>query len=69
MSHLPVTKTRYGSISTYVDRFSKRVHVVPSKTSGTPKDVANQLFWDIFRLHGIPDSIVFDRNLKFTAKI
>lgn len=68
ITHLPVTESGYDTIATYVDRFSKRIHLVPSKSSDTATNVADDFFKHIFRLHGLPDSLVSDRDPKFTSK-
>lgn len=68
VTHLPKTSGGYDWITTFVDRFSKRVHLVSSRGSDTAVDVANCFFVHIFRLHGLPDSIVSDRDPKFTSK-
>ena len=65
---LPKTKNGYDSITTWVDRLSRRVHFIPSKEEDTAVDSANSFFANIFKLHGIPDSIVSDRDPKFTSK-
>ena len=65
---LPKTKNGFDSITTYVDRLSRRVHFIPSRESDSAVDVANTFFSNIFRHHGIPDSIVSDRDPKFTSK-
>ena len=65
---LPKTKNGYDSITTYVDRLSRRVHFIPSKDSDTAVDVANDFFSHLFKQHGMPDSIVSDRDPKFTSK-
>ena len=65
---LPKTKNGYDSITTYVDRLSLRVHFIPSKDSDTAVDVSNSFFSNLFKHHGMPDSIVSDRDPKFTSK-
>ena len=64
---LPVTKRGFDSITTWVDRLSRRVHFIPSHTSDTATDVANSIFTNIFKLHGLPDSIVSDKDPNFTS--
>jgi len=51
-----------------VDRLSRRVHFIPSKDSDTAVDVANSFFSKMFPYHGMPDSIVSDRDPKFKSK-
>lgn len=65
---LPTTKNGFDCITTWVDRLSRRVHFIPSKVTDTAVDVANQFFTCIFKLHGLPDSVVSDRDPKFTSK-
>src|SRR5690606_40659264 len=48
-------------------KMSKQVHFVPSKTTDSATDVARLFFANVFRLHGMPTSIVSDRDAKFTS--
>eukprot|EP00171_Calliarthron_tuberculosum_P023944 IDg23944t1 len=68
VNQFPVTETGFDAITTYVDRLTKRVHFVLSKTTDTAIDVAKSFYEHIFRHHGLPDSIVSDRDPKFTSK-
>src|SRR3954464_11672181 len=52
----------------FVDVFSKMVHFAPTKTNASAPDTARIFFDHIFRLHGLPKSIVSDRDAKFTSK-
>ena len=65
---LPLTKNGFDCITTWVDRLSRRVHFIPSKESDTAVDVANAFFKNVFKNHGMPDSIVSDRDPKFKSK-
>lgn len=65
---MPKTKNGYDSIQTWVDRLTRRVHFVPSHEIDTAVDVANSYFSNLFRNYGLPDSIVSDRDPKFTSK-
>ncbi|KAF0929066.1 hypothetical protein E2562_015181 [Oryza meyeriana var. granulata] len=53
-------------ILTVVDRFSKFVHFIPLAHPYTTTMVAAAFFAEIVRLHGVPTSIVSDRDLVFT---
>lgn len=68
VTHLPPTKSGFDCITTFVDRFSKRVRFVASRGTDSATDVADCFFTNIFRLHGLPDSIVSNRDPKFTSK-
>ncbi|GJV02619.1 putative reverse transcriptase domain-containing protein, partial [Tanacetum coccineum] len=47
-----------------VDRFSKMVHFIPCEKTTYVVNVAQLFFRDVYRLHGLPSSIVFDRDTR-----
>jgi transposase InsO family protein len=54
-------------ILTVVDRFSKYAHFIPLAHPYSTETVAQAFFSDIVRLHGMPQSIVSDRDTVFTS--
>jgi hypothetical protein len=54
-------------ILTVVDRFSKHCHFIPLAHSYTAEFVAQIFFTEIVRLHGVPQSMVSDRDPIFTS--
>ncbi len=64
----PRTKMGHDAITTYVDRFSKRPHLVACKTNDNAEKAAKNFHDTVFKLHGLPDSIVSDRDPKFTSR-
>jgi len=54
-------------ILTVVDRFSKYAHFIPLGHPYTAESVARVFFAEVVRLHGIPASIVSDRDPVFTS--
>ncbi|KAF0928155.1 hypothetical protein E2562_038062 [Oryza meyeriana var. granulata] len=54
-------------ILSVVDRFSKYCHFIPLAHPYTAESVAHAFFADIVRLHGVPQSIVSDRDPVFTS--
>jgi len=64
---LPRTARGHSAIMVVVDRLSKQVHLIPTKDEATAAQTA-QVFLDrIYSQHGMPLSIVSDRDSKFTA--
>lgn len=55
-------------ILTVVDRFSKYAHFIALSHPYTASSVARVFFEEIVWLHGIPSSIVSDRDLIFTSR-
>jgi hypothetical protein len=53
-------------ILTVVDRFSKYCHFIPLAHPYSAKSIAQAFFTDIVRLHGVPQSMVSDRDPVFT---
>ena len=54
-------------ILTVVDRFSKYAHFIPLAHPYSAESVAQAFFADIVRLHGVPQSLVSDRDPVFTS--
>jgi protoheme ferro-lyase len=63
---LPMSKG-YNVIIVIVDRFSKYNHYIPMAHPYTAATVAKAFMENIFKLHGIPQSIVSDQDKIFTS--
>ena len=62
----PDHKGRTGLV-VFVDRLSKMVHLAPCSTKISGKEAALLFLDHVYRLHGMPESIVSDRDPRFTS--
>ena len=69
VTHLPLSRgpEQYDSILVVVDRLTKMAHFIPTWMKGTAVTVALQFFNHVVKHHGLPSSIVSDRDPKFTS--
>jgi transposase InsO family protein len=64
---LPSSKG-YDAIWVVADHLTKMRHFAPCSTTIDTKGLANLFLSNIFRLHGLPDTIVSDRGPQFASR-
>jgi len=65
---MPCTQRNHDAIWVVVDRLTKSAHFLPLKTTLSADQLAELYIREIVRLHGVPLSIVSDRDTKFTSR-
>ena len=66
---LPLTGRKNDSIWVVVDRLMKSAHFLPVRTDYSLDKLAKLYIKKIVWLHGIPVSIILDRDLRFTSRL
>jgi hypothetical protein len=67
ITKLPKTSKQHDSIMVVVDKITNIAHFIPVKLTHKATNVVDIYMREIARLHGIPKTIVFDRDPKFTS--
>ena len=57
----------YNALFVCVDRFSKMCKCAPISSSTSAQDLAHVFYDTVFKHHGMPTTIISDRNSKFTS--
>ena len=65
---LPRSHRGRDAIWVVVDRLTKSTHFIPMKTTNSASDLVPLYMKEVIRLHGVPKSIVSDRDSKFVSK-
>ncbi len=64
---LPKTSTGHDALLTVTDRRTKMVHLLPTTKDVDAVTTAKLFFDRVVALHGVPESLVSDRDSKFTG--
>jgi hypothetical protein len=69
ITRLPKIGKQHDSIMVVVEKLTKATHFILLKTTHKAIDVTDVFVKEITRLHGIPKTIVSDRDPKFTSNL
>jgi hypothetical protein len=68
VTKLPTTARGNDTIITIIDALTKRAHWIPTRETELTATKFAEIFRDAYvRLHGLPDVIVSDRDVRFTS--
>ncbi|GJP58286.1 hypothetical protein CLOP_g22992 [Closterium sp. NIES-67] len=65
---LPPTTSGHDAILVVIDKFSKMGHFIPTHTRARTEEIAQLFVRYIISQHGIPTTLISDRDPKFTSK-
>ena len=64
---LPLTQRKNNAIWVIVDRLTKTAHFIAMRNTWTLDQLARAYLEEIVRLHGVPSSILSDRDTRFQS--
>jgi DNA-binding transcriptional regulator WhiA len=67
ITNLPRTNKQHDLIMVVVDKLTKDANFIPVNLTHKETNIADVYLKEIARLHGIPKTIVFDKDPKFTS--
>jgi len=68
VSSLPKTSHGHDAVWVIVDRLTKSAHFIPVNMKYKMEKLVELYIKEVVRLHGIPSSIVSDRDPRFTSR-
>jgi len=68
ITKLPIAQ-EYDLILVVVDRLTKMVHFIPTMEKTSAEGLARLFRDNMWKLHGLPESIISDRGPQFAARI
>ena len=57
----------FDSITVVICLLTAMVHLIPSQITYTARQIAKLMFEEIYKLHGLPNHIISDRDVLFTS--
>jgi hypothetical protein len=69
ITKFPRIRKQHDVIMVVVYKLTKASHFIPMKVTHKETNFGNIYMREVRRLHGIPNTILFDRDPKFTSKL
>ena len=69
VTHFPLTSRKHDAMWVIVDRLTKSANFLAVRMTFTLEEFCRLYIREIVRLHGVPVSIVSDRDPRFTAQL
>jgi hypothetical protein len=66
---LPKSKSGHYAVLVVVDKFSKVLTLISTKSTVSAQQVAQLFLKYMYRLDGLPGKIISDREVRFTVKL
>ena len=64
---LPMVRSGHGFVQVHIDLVTGRVWLVPTSKATTAETAARNFVGSVFRVVGLPDVLVSDRDTRFTS--
>ena len=68
VTHLPWTSRKHDTVWVIMDRLTKSAHFLVVQMTFTLEEFRRLYIQEIVWFHGVPVSIVYDQDPKFTAQ-
>jgi len=68
ITKFPRTSKKHDAIMVVVDKLTKSSHFIPMKVTHKETNVVDIYMREVACFHGIPKTIVFDKDPNFTSK-
>ncbi|KAA3483172.1 integrase [Gossypium australe] len=65
---LPLTSSKKDAVWVVIDRLTKSAHFIPVRVDFSLDKLADLYVFEIVRLHGVPLSIISNRDPRFTSR-
>ena len=63
-----MTQNRHNTILIVVDRLTKVAHFILGNLTDGALEIAHKFIKEIFRLHGIQEKMILDRDVRITSR-